>query len=166
MNTAQVLFYIAGLIAGLGWAALIFAPRRIWWTFWFAGVIIPLILGLLYTLVFLLYWNIPPEGTFKGFFSLYGLRSLFENDGLLLAGWIDLLVIPLIVGAWMTRRAAQIKVPHAWMIPILLITLGFPGTGFVLFAVLVAIKGRWKDIAPIEDMPQVDCNPVEVTMPS
>src|SRR5258706_5361625 len=115
MSIPEFLFFVAFAIAGLGWAALILFPRRQWANFWVAGIIIPSILGVLYTLALLLWWNAPPfPGHPLDFFTHAGLRRLFQNDGLLLAGWIDLLVMPLLVGAWMTRRAAQVKVPYVY----------------------------------------------------
>jgi hypothetical protein len=154
-------FYVAFVLAGLGWAALIVFPRRPWANFWLAGVFIPTILGVMYTLVLLLWWNAPPyPGDPLGFFSLSGLGKLFLNPGLLLAGWIDLLVMPLVVGAWMARRAALVRVPYVYLLPALLATAAFPGTGFVLFAIVVAIGGRWHNVAAFEAVPPTDSTPV------
>ncbi len=162
--TNEALFYVALALAGAGWASLILFPRRPWANFWFAGIIVPLILGIGYTLVLLLSWNEGPHpGDPKGFFSLGGLYGLFANDGLLLAGWIDLLVMPLIAGAWMARRAAQVKIPYVYLLLALVATLAVPGTGFVIFAVAAAIGGRLNNMAVFEGVPPVDCPPVAAT---
>jgi hypothetical protein len=161
--TTEVLFYVALAIAGAGWAALIVFPRRPWSNFWFAGVIVPLILGIFYTLVMLLSWNANPPGRITGFFSLGGLFGLFQNPGLLLAAWIDLLVMPLIAGAWMTRRAAQVKIPYVYLVLCLIATLALPGTGVVLFVIVSSIGSRMNSMATFEGVPPVDCEPVAAT---
>jgi hypothetical protein len=159
----EALFYVALAIAGAGWAALIVFPRRPWANFWFAGVIVPLILGIFYTLVLLLSWNANPPGKVTGFLSLGGLFGLFQNPGLLLAGFIDLLVMPLIAGAWMTRRAAQVKIPYVYLFLCLIATLAVPGTGVVLFVIVASIGSRMNSMAAFEGVPPVDCEPVPAT---
>lgn len=161
--TNEILFYVALAIAGAGWAALIVFPRRPWANFWFAGVIVPLILGVFYTLVLLLSWNESPAGKVSGFLSLGGLFGLFQNPGLLLAGFIDLLVMPLIAGAWMTRRAAQVKIPYVYLFLSLIATLAVPGTGVVFFIIVASIGNRMSSMATFEDVPPVDCAPVPGT---
>jgi len=125
-------------------------PRRSWANFWAAGVVLPLILCALYTVIFGVYWFQEPRGNAYGFFSLTGLHSIFQNQGLLLAGFIDLTAIPLFLGAWMTRKAAQIGVPYILLLPSLLLTAGFPATGFVFFAIVVAIRRGWHQIQQVE----------------
>src|SRR5260221_2581941 len=159
----EVLFYVALAIAGTGWAALIVFPRRPWANFWFAGVIVPLILGIFYTLVMLLSWNEAPAGHPIDFFSHPGLARLFSNSGLRLAAWIDLLVMPLIAGAWMTRRAAQVKIPYVYLFLCLVATVALPGTGVVLFVIAASIGGRMNSMATFEGVPPVDCAPVAAT---
>jgi hypothetical protein len=159
----EALFYVAMAIAGTGWAALIVFPRRPWANFWFAGVIVPLILGIFYTLVMLLSWNEPPAGDPLNFFSHPGLMRLFTNSGLRLAAWIDLLVMPLMAGAWMTRRAAQVKIPYIYLLFCLIATLAVPGTGVVLFVIVASIGNRMNSMATFEGVPPVDCEPVAAT---
>lgn len=163
MGAPGWLFYVVFLIALVGWVALFIFPARPKANFLIAGLIVPVTLGVFYTVSMLLWWNVEPVGRFSNFLSLRGLQNMFQNPGLLLAAWIDLLVIPLIVGAWMARRATQIRMPRVWLYLCLAVTLGFPGTGFVLFALIVLWKGRWKDIASLEDVAPLDCAPVSIT---
>jgi uncharacterized membrane protein YoaK (UPF0700 family) len=85
---------------------------------------------------------------------------LFLNLGLLLAGYIDLVVMPLILGAWMARKATQIRMPYIYLLPCLLLTFVVPGTGFVLFVVIVAIGRGWSQIAKFEGQPPPNSSPV------
>jgi len=157
----DVLFYVSLAVAGAGWLALILFPRRTWANFWFAGLVTPALLGILYTAVMLVFWYQPPVADPLNFFSLGGLARLFANRGMLLAAWVDLLVMPLIVGAWMTRRAAQARIPYLYLFVCLVLTLVLPGTGFVVFVVVVGIGGRWKEVARSEGIPPVDSVQVE-----
>lgn len=164
MSLSDFLYYVTSGLAGIGWAALILFPRRPWANFWLAGVIVPTILGLMYTLTLLLWWNQPPfPGHPQDFFSLGGLRRLFQNDGLLLSGWIDLKVMPLVAGAWMARRAAQLRVPYVYLLPAMLATIAIPGTGFAIFILVVGLGGRWNNLAAVEGVPPTDSLPVTVS---
>lgn len=164
MSVIELLFYVTSALAGIGWAALILFPRRPWANFWLAGVIIPTILGLMYTVTLLTSWNAPPfPGHPQDFFSLFGLRRLFRNDGLLLSGWIDLKVMPLVAGAWMARRAAQLRVPYVYLLLAMLATIAVPGTGFAVFVLVVGLGGRWNNMAAVEGIPPTDSLPVTVS---
>lgn len=142
----NVYFIVLGL-SGLGWLALILFPRRIWANFWFSGLLVPVLLGILYTIVMASYWFKNPEGKVTGFMTLAGLRGIFDNPGLLLAGFIDLMSFPLIVGAWITRKAAQIRMPYIYLLLCLVVMILLPATGFVLFAALASMGGRLSEIA-------------------
>jgi hypothetical protein len=137
-------------VTGLGWLVLFVFPRRSWANFWAAGIVLPFILGALYTVVFVAYWFRDPRAAPTDFLSLNGLRSIFQNSGLLLAGFIDLTGLPLIIGAWMTRKAGQTGLAYFWLLPCLLLTAACPSTGFVLFAIVVTIKGLWPEVLLVE----------------
>ncbi|HYL05367.1 MAG TPA: abscisic acid-deficient protein Aba4 family protein [Thermoanaerobaculia bacterium] len=146
----DVLFYAALAVAGVGWLALILFPRRSWANFWFSGLVVPVLLGVLYTVVMAVFWFEPPAGRVYQFLSLHGLSGMFQNRGLLLAAWIDLLAMPLIAGAWMARRAAQVKMPYVFLFVCLVLTLTVPGIGMALYVLLLAIRGRLQAIADFE----------------
>jgi len=154
------LYYVVVGIALTGWLALFFFPRRPWANFWYAGVIVPLVLSLFFIYLCLAFWFVEPPGQFSAYFSLGGVHQLFQNPGLLLVGWTDLLFVDLILGAWMTRRAAQARIPYIYLLPCLLLTFTFAGFGFALFAVICAVGGRWSAIARFEGIPDVNSEPV------
>ena len=63
-----------------------------------AGWLIPAILAVAYVALFIGYFNSAPAG-FDAFGSLAGVKSLFQFDPLLLAGWIHYLCFDLFIGS-------------------------------------------------------------------
>lgn len=157
------LFYIAMAIAAVGWLALLFFPRRLSANLWFAGVAVPLVLGLFYLFIMLIFWFQPPQGKLVNFLSIGGMERLFQNRGLLVAAWMDLLLLPLILGAWMARKAMQVRMPYIYLLPCLLLTATVPGIGFVLFVVVASFGSRWGNIAQVENVAPTNSAPVAVT---
>jgi hypothetical protein len=155
-----VLYYVVMALALSGWAALICLPRRPRFNFWFAGVFVPLALSLFYVYLLIAFWFVPPGGRFADFFTLDGIYRMMGNRGLLLAVWLNLTTMGLVAGAWMTRKAAQVRMPYVWLLPCLLLTFLFAGFGFLLFAVINAVGGTWTSIAKVEDVPPTDSVPV------
>ena len=83
-TSAELLFSIAGAIVAPGWALLVFRPSWRWSTGVIPGIIVPVILGTLYTGLILTNFF----GAEGGFGSLVDVARLFENRYLLLAGWV------------------------------------------------------------------------------
>ena len=183
------LYTISFILTVVGFLVLIIFPRQSWANFWFSGIIVPALLGALYSVVLLVgffasdakqFQSIPcarvheitdgskyPCDTStlevanpKDFLSLDGLRHLFLKDSLLLAGFLDIILLSLIAAAWMTRKAAQIRLPYIYLLPCLILTLGVPGTGVVVFTILAALKGRLAQMARFEGQPPTNTMPV------
>jgi hypothetical protein len=154
------LYYVVMVIVLLGWGALIFFPRRQWANFWWAGVAVPLTLSLIYIYLLLTFWFLQPPGRFADFFTLAGVDRMFQNSGLLLVAWINILAMDLVVGAWMTRKAAQTGMPYVYLLPCLIMTYVFAGFGFTLFVVVSSFGGRWGYIAKFESPTPTDTDPV------
>lgn len=156
----HVLYFVVMALVLTGWLALIFFPRRSWANFWFAGLIVPMTLCILYMYLLLTFWFYPPAARFTQFITLDGVYDMFGNRGLLLVGWINLVTMDLVVGAWMTRKAAQIRMPYVYLLPCLVVTFVFAGFGFSLFTIVAAIGGGWKEIGKFEAQPPVNIAPV------
>lgn len=170
-GVAEWLYLISFIVTAVAYLTLIIFPRQSWANFWFAGLIVPLLLSILYTFVLFIGFFQPvedPPGTVIApfstpleFFSLPGLRFLFQKNLLLLAGFLDLLIMPLLVAAWMARKAAQIRMPYVYLLISIVVTFGAPGTGFVLYALFVGLGGgRWSQIARFDGQPPVNASPV------
>ena len=68
-------FVVMGIVV-IGWLALILFPRQRWANFWFAGLIVPLILSLTYTYLLVTYWFQPPVATLTQFIELEGVYAM------------------------------------------------------------------------------------------
>ncbi len=154
------IYTVSFIITVVAYLVLIIFPRQSWANFWFSGVVVPVLLGVIYTFVLFIYFFQPPVSNPFDFFSLVGLRHLFLKDGLLLACFLDLLLAPLIAAAWMTRKAAQIRMPYVFLLPCIVLTLGVPGTGVVVFFMLAAIRGRLSEIPRFDGQPPTNTAPV------
>jgi hypothetical protein len=147
-----VSFSVVMTIVLIGWLALILFPTRHWSNFWLAGVIVPLTLCLFYMFFLVVYWFQQPPGDFSDFFSLSGVYHMFGNNGLLLTAWLDILAMDVVVGAWMTRKAAQVRMPYVYLLPCLILTFAFAGFGYTLFCITMSFGERWKAIYALEQM--------------
>jgi hypothetical protein len=140
--TNSDLFGLASAAVLPGWLALATAPfwrRRAIFT---ARLIAALLSGFyLALLVAGLAGEGPPEGA--GFTSLEAVRLLLSSEAALLAGWVHYLAFDLWVGSWQTEDAGQHRVPHAALLPCLLLTFLAGPTGLLLYLLLrLLTRGR------------------------
>ena len=132
--SANEWFSLAGQLAMLGWVILIFLPRRIKPLFFIAQYAIPFSLSLLYAGLALSQYFIS-DGDYN---SLSGVRALFSNDYMLLAGWVHYLAFDLFIGAWIAQQADQLGMSRMIQAPIFLATLMFGPVGLILFFIIRA----------------------------
>jgi hypothetical protein len=129
--TPDSCFSLFNLLALVGWillaAGVVF--RLAWLADAVAGRLIPFVLGVLYVVLIVKFWA-TAEG---GFSSLQGVKSLFQSDWLLLAGWVHYLAFDLFVGAWIARTAVESRLSRLVLVPILPLTFLFGPAGFVAF---------------------------------
>jgi len=126
--TPEQLFIWTGQVVFYGWLILIFLPRaKI--LLYIPQYLLPITIGLLYCGLMLAHYS-NSEG---GFSSIVDLRTLFENDFVLLAGWVHYLAFDLFVGAWIAVKADAIGLTRLIQAPILLATYMFGPIGLVLF---------------------------------
>lgn len=130
--TSEALFSLASSAVLPGWLLLVFAPRWRWTTALVTGILLPVLLGVLYLYLIAVHW----AGSPGGFGSLAEVRQLFDQPGLLLAGWVHYLAFDLFVGTWEARDAARLGIPHLLVVPCLLLTFLFGPIGLLLYFVL------------------------------
>ena len=134
------LFSIASNVALPGWLLLALLPRWPWSARLIAPVIIPGALAILY--VGLIFSGMATSGSdFSAFNSLAGVKGLFAQDKILLAGWIHYLAFDLFVGSWEVRDAQRVGVPHWLVLPCLFLTLMLGPVGWLAYIVL---RGAWR----------------------
>ncbi len=132
MPTPDFLFTLANPLALVGWALLVLAPR---WRGTRALVLSgawPLGLAALYAVLISAHY-LGPHGGEGGFGSLAQVAALFRDPWALLAGWVHYLCFDLSVGAWEVRDAQRRGLPHALLLPCLLLTFLFGPVGLLLY---------------------------------
>jgi hypothetical protein len=130
-----------GSIAFVGWGCLIthvLMGQKIRWLGWLSGFVIPALLSIAY-IVFIL----RGQSAFEtgGYDSFEAVKSLFQNDQLLLAGWIHYLTFDLFLGAWIARDAYQKSVSKWVILPILPAVFLFGPAG-LLFYLMVSFASE------------------------
>jgi hypothetical protein len=98
--TPDLLFKICNSIAPLGWLLMIIAPKWRWTKTIILSGIFPLLLGLVYVVLIVLFFG-KDEGDFN---SLQGVMKLFTSPWGVTAGWIHYLAFDMFIGSWELRR--------------------------------------------------------------
>lgn len=132
----ELMFSIAGVVAMLGWLALLASPLIPFWADRIAGLIIPLALSLGYTILLVLF----PAQNGGGFASLAAVGQLFTSESALLAGWVHFLAFDLVVGAWICRTARREAIAFWMLLPALPVTFLFGPAGFLLFSAVRSVR--------------------------
>lgn len=81
-------------------------------------------------------------GSPGGFGSVADVALLFTNPWLLVAGWVHYLCFDLLIGCWEVRDARERGVPHAFVVPCLLLTFMFGPAGWLLYRGVRLTAGR------------------------
>jgi hypothetical protein len=113
--------------------------------------LIPITIGLLYCGLMLAHYS-SSDG---GFGSIVDLRTLFDNDLVLLAGWVHYLAFDLFVGAWIAEKADAIGLSRLIQAPILMATYMFGPIGLVLF---LSIRVMFTDTVLSQNKEQTHVN--------
>ena len=135
--TTDTVFQIVNTLVLPHWLVMIVAPR---WkpTEWLTkNLLIPALLAVFY-IYYLFFGNSALD--LQSFSTLTGVKTLFSQNGALLAGWIHYLAFDLTVGSWMLRDSKRRKVPHGWMIPCLLFCFLFGPVGLLLYLGVRSMK--------------------------
>ena len=128
--TAEQLFSILNLMTVAAWLLLVCLPQ-VRWTSRLLPVAMPLMLAAIY--VVLVAATLPRSD--GGFSSLAGVRALFDNPWLLLAGWTHYLAFDLFIGGWEVRDAQRRGIRHLLIVPALVLTFLLGPAGLLLYLV-------------------------------
>lgn len=136
MLDPHLAFSLAGMLAMLGWLALLVslfvaAARPTAWTV--ARWAIPGLIGIAYIALLADSWGETPGG---GFGSVGEVRALFAHDSALAAGWLHYLAFDLFVGSWIAELGLKARIPALLLIPCLILTFLFGPVGLLLFLIL------------------------------
>jgi hypothetical protein len=132
MLTPDFLFSLANPLALLGWALLVLAPRwRLTKTLVLSGAW-SLGLAVAYAVLIASHY-LGGHGGEGGFGSLVQVAALFRDPWALLAGWVHYLSFDLFTGTWEVRDAQRRGMPHAALVPALLLTFLFGPVGLLVY---------------------------------
>ena len=135
----ELVFSIANLTALLSWGLLVTLPRRRWVADGVAGIVVPAAFAVLYVTLIVMHWSTSSGG----FSTLADVALLFANPWMLLAGWVHYLCFDLLIGCWEVRDAQARRVPHALVVPCLVLTFMFGPAGWLLYQV---VRSRYRRI--------------------
>lgn len=130
----EQLFSLCGALVLPGWLLLVLLPR---WK-WTARLVCPVLIPLLLAAVYLWLVATTLGRTPGGFGSLAEVSQLFQNQWVLLAGWIHYLAFDLFVGSWEVRDAQRNGVHHLLVVPCLALTFLLGPVGLLLYFALRA----------------------------
>ena len=154
------IFSVGNMVALTGWLAMLvglFAKPVRNWAFLYSGLILPALLAVAY--VYLLasqMFGPSTGGPAMDFSSLAGVRTLFDNPWVLLAGWTHYLAFDLFIGGWEARDARRRGIPHLLVVPALVLTFLLGPAGLLLY---LAIR-RFKPVRECRP-----CRPVQQSLP-
>lgn len=121
-----------------GWLCLLFSSLIPKWTYWIAGMVLPILLSLFYVLLLVM----PPSDSAGGFGTLADVMVLFSYEQATLAGWVHFLAFYLFIGAWVCRTARAEDVSFWLIAPCLPVILLFGPAGLLAFQVIHAVRNR------------------------
>ncbi len=136
--TPETVFSATSQLTMITWLLMLLFPRRTVITTTIAGIVTPVVLGVVYVVLIATWWR-SADG---GFSSLADVATLFEHQWLLLAGWVHYLVFDLLVGRWELHDAQARGIPHLLVVPCLILTFLFGPGGWLLYLVVRAAWAR------------------------
>ncbi|PJZ70974.1 hypothetical protein CH373_00065 [Leptospira perolatii] len=139
--TPEIVFSIANPFAAIGWLLLAILPNTKITKLLVRSGLWSGALSVIYLFIILFNFG-RSEG---GFSSLPGVALLFQNQWVLLAGWIHYLAFDLFLGIWETKEAEALGIPRWVLIPCLFLTFMLGPIGFLLFYIVRLTKGKRYD---------------------
>ncbi len=134
----EKIFSLCNTAAPIGWLLMVIAPRWIVTRKLVLSGIYPLLLGLVYLTLIVLYFG-EAEGNFG---SLQGVAQLFANPFALTAGWIHYLAFDMFIGAWEVNDSQKHAISHFLIIPCLFLTFMFGPIGLLLYFTIRSVKTK------------------------
>jgi hypothetical protein len=136
--SAEQIFSLCNAAAPPAWLLMVVAPRWVITRRLILSGIYPLLLGLIYLLLIVVYFG-DADGNFG---SLQGVAQLFQNPFALTAGWIHYLAFDMFIGAWEVTDSQKHGVSHFLVIPCLFLTFMFGPIGLILYFIVRSVKTK------------------------
>ena len=79
------------------------------------------------------------------------MALLFQNQMMLLAGWVHYLAFDLFIGSWEVRDAQKIGIKHYSIVPCLVLTFIFGPSGWLFYMLIrtLAIRSIGIESSPV-----------------
>ena len=139
--TIDNFYWWASILIFIPWLLLLLAPNGKYTDIIaFGAAIILMMAGAWFTFSYL------RTGSGDGhLLTVTGLKNLFRDTDIVMAGWFNYLSICLLLGIWQRHDGDDRRIPHIFMfIPLLLTMIGGP-MGVLLYLTIRAIKtGKWE----------------------
>lgn len=132
------IFSAGNMLAMIGWLILLLSPWFPVWADRIAGYFLPVVLGVAYLVLVLVYF----AGLEGGFTSLDDVVTLFSQPTAVVTGWLHYLAFDLFIGAWEVRQARRTGMRFIWVVPCLVLTWLFGPIGLLLFLTLAMLQKR------------------------
>ncbi len=126
-------------LALAGWAVLLLAPRRWRWLGLVPRLAVPAAIALVYSALMAAHF----AASDGGYGSMAAVRTLFDSDPLLLAGWIHYLAFDLLVAVWLADRLDAAGVSRLLQAPVLVTVFLFGPAGWLL-GLGAEAAARWR----------------------
>ena len=140
--TNDQLFGFANALPLVGWFALLLAPLART-TLVAAARVVAVVLAVSYV-IGIAVALVAGGGPMPDIMTLSGLAHAFSTPRVMLVGWIHYLAFDLWVGAWEAEEAGRRGMPHAALVPCLVLTFLAGPVGLLLFLVL---RVKWRPSA-------------------
>ncbi len=134
-----ILLWAAQVAAAVGWIALLLAPKL-----GRTSVHVARMIGAALAVGYLALFLSAPEGL-TGLIRDYsprGIGAVFSDPRLALLGWVHYLAFDLWIGSWETEEAWRTGMPHALLIPCLVLTCMLGPIGLLFFLAVRQIRSR------------------------
>ena len=147
MNKDFIFLTCTGLSL-IGWLLLILAPK---WKYTNKLVLsggISLLIAGIYAAVIATTFG---DGGVGDFFTFDGVKKLFQNETVILIGWIHYLSFDLFIGAWEITDSQTHRIPHGWTIPCLILTCLYGPVGLLCYFGVRTVWDRRRKDKPSEE---------------
>ncbi len=142
---AQRCLEIGNLLSVIGWVLLVAFPSTKLTLYLVRRHVLPVSLSLMYLVFVATNLGVLKPDSFE---TITNLRTLFQNDGFLLAGWLHYLAFDLVIGTAIADDAKLRGISRWVMLPILFLTFYLGPIGYLLYRCLAPFRDAPRQTPP------------------
>jgi len=136
--TPQLIFTVCNTVAIAGWLVLLFFP------FWYESdkYIVGIVIALFCIVYAWLIFSSFPLSNIPKFATLDGVKTIFMQEEMVVAGWVHYLAFDLLTGIFIRRNSIKHGISPWIIFPILLITFALGPIGLLLYLIVRSVASR------------------------